>query len=175
MNCIYIIGNTPHFELKSDALLAQDNKTADGKIVVTVGENACPHPRVVSTRYFDGTTMYFLTARGKALEYFEVRSAQRERKGCRITDRCISCGTCQSVCPQLVIEDAGAQMASLENGSVDYANVSMQEYTARFDVREDMYKLEMTTARTYAYSYVEGIPTNPFDTTGMKTYSAGGR
>ena len=31
------------------------------------------------------------------------------------------------------------------------------------------------TARTYAYSYVEGIPTNPFDTTGMKTYSAAGR
>ena len=30
-------------------------------------------------------------------------------------------------------------------------------------------------ARTYAYSYVGGIPTNPFDTTGMKTYSINGR
>lgn len=49
---------------------------------------------------------------------------------------------------KLVIEDAGAQMASLENGSVDYANVSMQEYAAKFNAREDMYKLEMTTDRT---------------------------
>ena len=30
-------------------------------------------------------------------------------------------------------------------------------------------------ACTYAYSYVGGIPTNPFDTTGMKTYSVSGR
>ena len=49
---------------------------------------------------------------------------------------------------KLVIEDEGAQMASLENGSVDYANVSMQEYAARFDTREDMVKQEMTTDRT---------------------------
>ena len=49
---------------------------------------------------------------------------------------------------KLVIEDEGAQMASLENGSVDYANVSMQEYAARFDAREDMAKQEMATDRT---------------------------
>ena len=30
-------------------------------------------------------------------------------------------------------------------------------------------------ARTYAYSYVGGIPTTPFDTTGMKTYFVNGR
>ena len=29
--------------------------------------------------------------------------------------------------------------------------------------------------RTYAYNYVGGIPTNPFDTTGMKTYYTNGR
>ena len=29
--------------------------------------------------------------------------------------------------------------------------------------------------RTYAYSYVGGIPLNPFDTTGMKTYFTTGR
>ena len=49
---------------------------------------------------------------------------------------------------KLVIEDEGAQMASLENSSVDYADVNMQEYAARFDTREDMYKQEMPTDRT---------------------------
>lgn len=48
----------------------------------------------------------------------------------------------------LVIEDEGARMASLENGSIDYANVSMMEYAARFDADSDMYKIEMTTDRT---------------------------
>ena len=162
----------------------------DSLEIATVDENACPHLRVVSARYFDGTAMYFLTARGKAFarqleknpqiavigfdeqandmvrlsgkacripeqeqraarermyevypylenvypgeakeidvmyylpsysmdyftlkthpitrEYFEVGGAERERKGYRITDRCIGCGTCQSVCPQKVIAE----------------------------------------------------------------------
>lgn len=38
----------------------------DSLEIATVDENACPHLRVVSARYFDGTTMCFLTARGKA-------------------------------------------------------------------------------------------------------------
>ena len=38
----------------------------DSLEIATVDENACPHLRVVSARYFDGTAMYFLTARGKA-------------------------------------------------------------------------------------------------------------
>lgn len=48
----------------------------------------------------------------------------------------------------LVIDDEGAQMASLENGSIDYASVVSQEYADKFDTREDMYKLEMPLDRT---------------------------
>ena len=162
----------------------------DSLEIATVDENACPHLRVVSARYFEGTTMYFLTARGKAFarqleknpniavigfdeqandmvhlsgkvcrvpeeeqcsarermyavypylenvypgrtkeidviyclpnysveyftlrthpitrEYLEVGSVQREQKGYRITEQCIGCGTCQSMCPQRVITE----------------------------------------------------------------------
>ena len=48
----------------------------------------------------------------------------------------------------LVIDDEGAQMASLENGSIDYASVVSQEYADKFDTREDLYKLEMPLDRT---------------------------
>lgn len=48
----------------------------------------------------------------------------------------------------LVIDDEGAQMASLENGSIDYASVVSQEYAGKFDTREDIYKLEMPLDRT---------------------------
>ena len=48
----------------------------------------------------------------------------------------------------LIIDDQGAQMASLENGSIDYASVVSQEYAGKFDAREDMYKLEMPIGRT---------------------------
>ena len=48
----------------------------------------------------------------------------------------------------LIIDDQGAQMASLENGSIDYASVVSQEYADKFDTREDMYKLEMPIGRT---------------------------
>ena len=47
-----------------------------------------------------------------------------------------------------VIEDEGAQMASLENGSVDYGAVSAPEYAAQFAARSDMYQLNITTDRT---------------------------
>ena len=47
-----------------------------------------------------------------------------------------------------IITDEGAQMSSLENGSLDYAAVSAQEYADTFAKREDMYELRITTDRT---------------------------
>lgn len=47
-----------------------------------------------------------------------------------------------------VIDDEGAQMASLENGSIDYAAVVTQEYAAKFDARDDMYELDLDLGRT---------------------------
>ena len=47
-----------------------------------------------------------------------------------------------------VIDDEGAQMNSLENGSIDYTSVSTQEYAAKFDARDDLYSLSITTDRT---------------------------
>ena len=38
----------------------------DSLEIATVDETGCPRLRVVSARYFEGTDMYFLTARGKA-------------------------------------------------------------------------------------------------------------
>ena len=162
----------------------------DSLEIATVDAEGFPHVRVISTRYFDGNTMVFLTARGKAfarqleqnpniavigfdeaandmvrltgraerlpegeqiayrnrmyevypylenvypgetkaidvlyrvpvyaMEYFtlkthpitraffEVGNAPREKKGYRISDACIGCATCQSVCPQQVITE----------------------------------------------------------------------
>lgn len=162
----------------------------DSLEIATVDESACPHVRVISARYFEGSTMVFLTARGKAFarqlernpnvaviafdeqandmvrltgkaervpeveqlacrnrmyevypylenvypgetkeidvmyhisvyameyftlkthpitrEFFEVGGASREKKGYRISDACIGCATCQSVCPQQVITE----------------------------------------------------------------------
>lgn len=36
--------------------------------------------------------------------YFTIGNAEPERKGFEITDQCIACGTCQSVCPQGCID-----------------------------------------------------------------------
>ena len=47
-----------------------------------------------------------------------------------------------------IIPDESAQMASLENGSLDYATVSAPEYAAKFDARDDFYVLNITTDRT---------------------------
>ena len=162
----------------------------DSLEIATVDKDGGPRLRVISARYFEGTDMYFLTARGKAFarqlednpnvavigfdeaandmvrltgkaervpdseqvekrnrvyavypylenvypgetkeidviyrltgyameyftlkthpitrEYFEIGGAEREKKGYRITDDCIGCGTCQSVCPQNVITE----------------------------------------------------------------------
>ncbi len=48
----------------------------------------------------------------------------------------------------LAIADEGAQMASLENGSIDFAPVISQEYADKFDKRDDLYKTEITIDRT---------------------------
>ncbi len=48
----------------------------------------------------------------------------------------------------VIITDVGAQMASLENGSLDYAAVSAQEYADTFAARDDMYELDIITDRT---------------------------
>lgn len=162
----------------------------DSLEAATVDVEGRPHVRVVSARYFLGTTMYFLTARGKAfarqlgdksyvafigfdekandmvriwgmaeripddeqekyrtemyrrqpylenvypgetkeidvmyripaytMEYFtlkthpitretfEVSGGEQYPKGYLITDECIGCGTCQTVCPQHVIAE----------------------------------------------------------------------
>lgn len=162
----------------------------DSLEAATVDAEGRPHVRVVSARYFLGTTMYFLTARGKAfarqlegnpniafigfeekandmvriwgkaervpdeeqeqyrtemyrrqpylenvypgetkkidvmfriptytMEYFslkthpitretfEVGGGKPYRKGYFITDLCIGCGTCMTVCPQQVITE----------------------------------------------------------------------
>ena len=47
-----------------------------------------------------------------------------------------------------IIPDESAQMASLENGSLDYAAVNAPEYAAKFDARDDLYVLNITTDRT---------------------------
>ena len=38
----------------------------DSLEIATVDKDGCPRLRVISARYFEGTDMYFLTARGKA-------------------------------------------------------------------------------------------------------------
>lgn len=47
-----------------------------------------------------------------------------------------------------VITDEGARMNSLENGSVDVADVTTPEYAAKFAARDDLYELDITTDRT---------------------------
>lgn len=54
----------------------------------------------------DYTIEYFcLSTRPITREYFAVGSAALRPKGFRITDRCIGCGICQTVCPQGVISE----------------------------------------------------------------------
>lgn len=47
-----------------------------------------------------------------------------------------------------IITDVGAQMSSLENGSVDYATVDTQEYADKFAQNSDMQEITVATGRT---------------------------
>lgn len=52
------------------------------------------------------TIEYFcLSTRPITREYFTVGDASLKKKGYRITDACIGCGTCQRSCPQDVISE----------------------------------------------------------------------
>lgn len=52
------------------------------------------------------TIEYFcLSTRPITREYFIVGDAKLKKKGYYISDNCIGCGTCQSVCPQNCIEE----------------------------------------------------------------------
>lgn len=54
----------------------------------------------------DYTIEYFcLSTRPITREYFTVGNASLKPKGYVITDACIGCGTCQTVCPQSVISE----------------------------------------------------------------------
>lgn len=48
----------------------------------------------------------------------------------------------------LIIPDSNAQMASLENGSLDYLGVSTPEYVEKFQARDDMDEMMLSSART---------------------------
>ena len=48
----------------------------------------------------------------------------------------------------LIIPDSNAQMASLENGSLDYLGVSTPEYVEKFQARDDMDEMMISSART---------------------------
>lgn len=54
----------------------------------------------------DYTVEYFcLSTRPITREYFAVGRAEMPKKGYYITDSCIGCGTCRTVCPQGVITE----------------------------------------------------------------------
>ena len=54
----------------------------------------------------DYTIEYFcLSTLPITREYFTVGDAKQPKKGYHITDNCIGCGTCQTVCPQNVISE----------------------------------------------------------------------
>lgn len=70
----------------------------------------------------DYTIEYFcLSTRPITREYFTVRSAVLKPKGYRVTDACIGCGTCQSVCPQSAI-DEGAPFVIRQNNCLQCGN-----------------------------------------------------
>ena len=55
------------------------------------------------------TIEYFcLSTRPITREYFIVGDAKLKKKGYYISDNCIGCGTCQSVCPQNCIEEGNS-------------------------------------------------------------------
>ena len=70
----------------------------------------------------DYTIEYFcLSTRPITREYFTVGDAEPPKKGYHITDNCIGCGTCQTVCPQGVIS-AGEPFVIDENHCLQCGN-----------------------------------------------------
>ena len=70
----------------------------------------------------DYTIEYFcLSTRPITREYFTVGNAVLKPKGYRITEDCISCGTCQGVCPQSAINE-GAPFAIWQNNCLQCGN-----------------------------------------------------
>ena len=70
----------------------------------------------------DYTIEYFcLSTRPITREYFTVGSAKPIRKGYYISEACIGCGTCQTVCPQSCIED-GSPFRIQENHCLQCGN-----------------------------------------------------
>ena len=68
------------------------------------------------------TIEYFcLSTRPITREYFTVGNAVLKPKGYRITETCIGCGTCQSVCPQSAI-DEGTPFAIRQNNCLQCGN-----------------------------------------------------
>ncbi len=70
----------------------------------------------------DYTIEYFcLSTRPITREYFTVGNAEPIRKGYYISEDCIGCGTCQTVCPQSCIE-AGSPFRIQENHCLQCGN-----------------------------------------------------
>ena len=70
----------------------------------------------------DYTIEYFcLSTRPITREYFAVGNARLQKKGYFIGEECISCGTCQSVCPQSCIEE-GSPFVIRENHCLQCGN-----------------------------------------------------
>lgn len=70
----------------------------------------------------DYTIEYFcLSTRPITRAYFTVGNAVLKPKGYRITEDCIGCGTCQSVCPQSAI-DEGVPFAIRQNNCLQCGN-----------------------------------------------------
>ncbi len=73
-------------------------------------------------RLKDYTIEYFcLSTRPITREYFAVGDAAVPRKGYYITEDCIGCGTCRTVCPQSAI-DEGTPFAIRQNNCLQCGN-----------------------------------------------------
>ena len=70
----------------------------------------------------DYTIEYFcLSTHPITREYFAVGDAVIRKKGYYISDACIGCGACQSVCPQSCIEE-GSPFVIQENHCLQCGN-----------------------------------------------------